>query len=103
MTPRQEVESTIWQILRAHTCGVIARDVDPTDTATVSMVLEPHFPRLQQTTAMLMLCVDQAVAAHLSDLQSALHSQTGMDDDLIDEAVSAAACWSGEPSEPIDL
>ena len=97
LTARDEVEVTVWRILRQHTVGVLAKDVDPADEPTVSMVIEPHAARMQHTLAMLMLCYDQSVAAHLSTLQSALHTQTGLEDDLIDEAIEAASHWADEP------
>lgn len=101
MKNREEVEATVWRVLRVHTCAVLAPDVDPTDTETVSAVVDPHLPRLQLSLAQLMLCVDRGVATHLSSLQSALHTRTGLDHDLVDSMMEAVAGWSGDDGPPV--
>jgi hypothetical protein len=103
LTPREAVEATVWRVLRTHTAGVLAADVDPQDHETVSAVVDPHLPRMQASLAMLMMCLDQGIAAHLSSLQEALHTRTAMDDDLVDDMMEAVAGWSGDDGPPVDM
>lgn len=93
----------MWRILRAHTVAIVAPDVDPTDTETANAVCDPHDRTIQAHHTMLMLCLDQGIAAHLSGLQEALHSRTAMDDDLVDDAVAAVAGWAGDDGDPVDM
>lgn len=96
LSPREQVEATVWRILRSAYVSILAPGINQRDDDAVSRVLDKHFPRMQQDHRFLMTCFDQGIAFHLSALQEALHKRTAMDDDLIDEMMGAVAAWSGE-------
>lgn len=96
---REQIEATVWRVLREHTVAVLAPRLDPTDEAARSGVLDPHTKVVQATHARLMLCVDRAIAEHLSALQRALHEGTELDHDLVDQAVESVAGWAAEEEQ----
>lgn len=102
LTPREQVEATVWRILRARYVALLAPGVAG-DEAAENRVLEDRFPAMRADLAMLMTCFDQGIASHLSGLQSALHTRTGLDPDVIDDMMTAVAGWSGDDGPPLDV
>lgn len=101
LSPREEVETTVWSLLRATYLRLVAPKFDPArDPARVDAILDPYLADLERDHRRLLACFDRATGARLEALGARLHERSGLDHDLVDEALSAAATYDGDETLP---
>ena len=99
MTPRDEVEATVWRVLRNRVARVLSPGIDHQDEAIVNALVDPHLRDLEADVDVLMQCFGRGVDLRMSALRGALRNRTGLDNDLVDEALVVAAEWEPEDSQ----
>ena len=97
LTPRQEIESAVWQIVRRAQLRALTGGEVPDSKGTQNGILEAHFEAMQHDVLQIMHCVDRGVSLAMSELQRGLHTRTGIetqvDPEMIDQAFQEARKW----------